>query len=253
MDQRWMRAAVLAAAAWLSGCATGPQGTQAPPPGTLRYAGTLPCTDCPGLHTELWLYRQPDGSPGGYRLVQRPLGVAQTGALESRGQWVAGTGAADDPQAVVIQMDPAEPARLRSFRQAGPWVLRALDSQLRELPAAWPRSLVRVPDEVPPGALVLTLGDRVARHDVRPGQEIVLLLPSQPARGYRWRVLDLPGGLRSSGAGGHVPDPAMAPPGGGFDVVRLQAAGAGLMDLRVQYASDAGQVLETVLFELQSR
>lgn len=251
MIPRWPTAAVTAVFMALAGCVASPPAPQVPPPGTLRYVGVLPCAECPGLRTELWLMRAADGTPGGYRWTEQPLGASQDAGTESRGGWVMGTGAADDPRAVVIQTDPDQPARMRSFRQAGPWVLRALDRQLQELPAGWPRSLVRVPDDVPPGALVLTSGDRLARHAVRPGQEVVFVLPARAEQGWRWRVTDAPAALQPLAPVGHVPDPAS--PGQGFDVLRFRALGAGTLAVRIQYTRDGGVVADTLLYELDVR
>ncbi|WP_395141415.1 copper resistance protein NlpE N-terminal domain-containing protein [Schlegelella aquatica] len=251
MIQRWSITAVAAALLGLAGCAGSPRAPEAPPPGTLRYVGVLPCAECPGLRTELWLLRAADGTPSGYRMTQQPLGAPQDAAAENRGSWVMGSGAADDPRAVVIQTDPDQPTRMRSFRQAGPWVLRALDRQLQELPAAWPRSLVRVPDDLPPQALVLTAGDRLVRHAVRAGQEVALILPARAAEGWRWRVTDAPPGLQPLAHVGHVPDPAS--PGSGFDVLRFRAVGTGVMNLRAQYTQEGGAVAQTLPYELEVR
>jgi uncharacterized lipoprotein NlpE involved in copper resistance len=66
-----LAAACLAGAALLAGCAapgTAPDHSRTALDWAGRYEGTLPCADCPGIHTTLEL--RPDQS---YRLTQRYL------------------------------------------------------------------------------------------------------------------------------------------------------------------------------------
>lgn len=249
------RLAVWAVAAMLTACAGTPkQGAEKPAANRVvaaRYVGTLPCSDCRGVRADLLLYTEPGGAPAGYELLQTYLGTrGGDRSFTGSGSWSSGRGVAQDPQALVIQLDPGQPGRTRSFRQVGPRVLRALDSNLADLPAHMPRSLLRVPDNLPTSAIVLTQGDADNRVEVPAGQQLVLMLASQPASGYRWMATSDPiGVLERAAEPVHVPDTA----GTGFDVFRYNAIKAGSQALKLEYravADTTAPALQTATFQI---
>lgn len=251
---------ILAAAALLAACGSAPrQGEVAKPPAgnrvvAARYAGILPCSDCRGVRADLLLYTEPGGAPAGYDLVQTYLGMREGDrSFTQSGTWSSGRGVPQDPQSLVIQLDPQQPGRTRSFRQVGPRVLRALDANLGDLPASVPRSLLRVPDNLPTSAIVLTQGDAGHPVEVPVGQQVVLMLASQPGNGYRWAALDDPlKHLVPVSEPVHMPDAD----GTGFDVFRYDAASVGTQVLRLEYrgpAHPAGRPAQVATFQVTVR
>jgi uncharacterized lipoprotein NlpE involved in copper resistance len=80
-----------------------------------HWRGTLPCVGCAGIDTDLTLYASAGGVEGPFRLVEarRPRRGSETEPSESRGEWFAERGTADDPAATVYRLEPGEgPARL---------------------------------------------------------------------------------------------------------------------------------------------
>ena len=249
------RVAVLAAAILLAGCAGAPkQGAQAPAGNRVvaaRYVGILPCTDCRGVRADLLLYTEPGGAPAGYELLQTYLGARDGDrSLTRSGAWSSGRGVTQDPQGLVIQLDAEKTGSTRSFRQVGPRVLRALDANLADLPPHMPRSLLRVPDNLPTSAIVLTQGDAGNRVEVPVGQQVVLMLASQPGSGYRWTVAAEPSGaLERAAEPVHVPDTA----GTGFDVFRYNAVKSGVQGLKLEYrvpSDTATPPVQTATFQI---
>lgn len=232
---------ILAAAVVLAACGSTP-GQEAKPAANrvvaARYIGVLPCADCRGVRADLLLYTEPGGAPAGYELIQTYLGTRDGDrSYTSSGPWSSARGVPQDQQALVIQLDPGQAGRGRSFRQVGPRVLRALDANLGDLPAHMPRSLLRVPDNLPTSAIVLTQGDAAQPVDVPAGQQVVLMLASQPSAGYGWGVVDgPPPQLAMAGEPVHVPDAN----GTGYDLFRYQAAQPGTYSLRVAYRAQSG-------------
>ncbi|UZG43414.1 copper resistance protein NlpE N-terminal domain-containing protein [Caldimonas thermodepolymerans] len=248
------------AAGLLAGCAHGPRqpaSPAAPSPHRVvaaRYVGILPCADCRGIRTDLQLYADPDGAPAGYDLLQTYLGRPEGDrSFTQSGTWRSARGARQDPQALVIQLDPEQPGRTRAFRQASPRVLRALDVNLLDLPPHLPRSLLRVPDNLPPAAIVLTQGDAGGTVEVPAGQPVVLMLASQPGTGYGWAAVDgSTPQLFEVAQPLHLPDVQ----GSGFDVFRYEAREPGALSLRFAYralGNPQAQPVQTVNFQFVVR
>ncbi|AKJ28097.1 copper resistance protein NlpE N-terminal domain-containing protein [Caldimonas brevitalea] len=253
---------VLAAALALSGCASWlTRGDAVPvhqvPAGAVpaaRFAGTLPCADCAGVRTDVQLFVDANGAPTTYSLLQTFLGAsAGNRPAVVKGNWIAARGSAADAQASVIHLDPDNAERARGFRQVGPQVLRALDRDGNDLPGSLPRSLVRVPDDVPQTAVVLTYADRGSEAPAQADQQVVLLLASQPTSGFRWVVApDRVGALVAQGEPMHVADPTPNAPG--LDMFRFKAAGIGRQVIRAEYramgADPTAKAADTVSFDI---
>ncbi len=113
-------------------------------PMTLRYAGDLPCADCPGIRTELTLTRKAKGwAEGTYRLTETYL--ERGGPNVTTGDWTTLRGDAADPDATVYQLDPDHPVRSRNFLRVGDDLeLKVLDKDMKALPATLPVTLKRV-------------------------------------------------------------------------------------------------------------
>lgn len=113
-------------------------------PMTLRYAGDLPCADCPGIRTELTLTRKARGwAEGSYSLTETYL--ERGGPKVTTGDWTTLRGDAIDPDASVYQLDPDHPERQRNFLRVGDDLeLKVLDKDMKALPATLPVTLKRV-------------------------------------------------------------------------------------------------------------
>lgn len=133
------RRLALAGLALAAGCA---RATPAPPalpitptpevrasdlPRVGRFAGVLPCADCPGVRAELTLASDWDGRYR-YRLVEARLDGGDT--LESEGTWTVLRGTPDAPDAVVYQLDPDRAGYRRHFIVLDERRIRLLDEAL---------------------------------------------------------------------------------------------------------------------------
>jgi hypothetical protein len=120
----------------------------APAPGeepmVLRYAGDLPCADCPGVRTELTLTRKAKGwAEGRYSLSETYL--ERGGPRVTTGDWTTLRGDAVDPDASVYQLDPDHPETQRNFLRVGDDVeLKALDKDMKRRGMGLPDTLKRV-------------------------------------------------------------------------------------------------------------
>jgi copper homeostasis protein (lipoprotein) len=201
-----------------------------------RYVGTLPCADCAGVRTDLALYRQ-DRTPLGYALAETYLGTREGDRrFERTGRWSLQP--SGQPDLALLTLDPGLPERERHFAQVGELVLRALDRTRNELPAHLPRSLVRVPDDVPADVPVLTAGDSRSLTDLAVGGQLVLLLPANRAMGYGWRMVPDPNAVLEPVANpAYVSDPASAArvAAPGLEVFRFRAPVPGQQILRLEY------------------
>ncbi len=104
------------------------------------FEGTLPCADCAGIRTELTLFLQPDT----FTLRETYLGAADgEKTITSEGTWQAALGAADDPDATVIRIEPGDPDSSRSFREVGGDRLELLGRDGRKIDSALDYTLTR--------------------------------------------------------------------------------------------------------------
>src|SRR5262245_10212743 len=84
--------------------APGPRAADLPQVG--RFAGTLPCSDCDGVRTELLLAGNWEGLQL-YHMSETYLGAAQNGrTVEREGAWVKLRGIPANEEATVYQLDP---------------------------------------------------------------------------------------------------------------------------------------------------
>lgn len=71
------------------------------------FTGTLPCTDCQGIISELELTGNTNGSNRSFSLKQTYLGKpADKSVVLSSGKWFLAKGNKQDPDAVVLQLIP---------------------------------------------------------------------------------------------------------------------------------------------------
>ena len=204
-----------------------------------RYVGTLPCADCGGIRTDLRIYAEVSGAPAGYAMRETYVATRDGDRRFDRtGRWAMVQGASGDAGALVLQLDNDKPGQERSFRKVGEQVLRALDRSRADLPATQPRSLVRVPEDVPAQALVLTGGDSRAFNELRVGEVLVVMLAANRGTGYGWQIANDPGDvLASTGPASYVVDAAAAGVAGaaGVEVFRFTARRLGQQSLRFDY------------------
>lgn len=119
-------------------------------PMVLRFAGDLPCADCPGVRTDLTLTRKAPGwAKGTYVLSETYL--ERGGPRVTTGDWTTLRGDDADPDATVYQLDPDHPDRARHFLRVGDdKALKALDRELRRWPKRLPDTLKRISGSPPP-------------------------------------------------------------------------------------------------------
>ncbi len=82
-----------------------------------RYTGTIPCADCPGIFYDITFYNQEFSGDGVYELTTTYL-EAEDGrdrSFHSSGRWITLRGTQADPDATVIQTDPADSTSRRDF------------------------------------------------------------------------------------------------------------------------------------------
>ena len=113
-------------------------------PMVLRYAGDLPCADCPGIRTELTLTRKAKGwAEGSYSLSETYL--ERGGPKVITGDWTTLRGDAVDPDASVYQLNPDDTERQRNFLRVGDDLeLKALDRDMKRWGGKVPDTLKRV-------------------------------------------------------------------------------------------------------------
>jgi copper homeostasis protein (lipoprotein) len=129
----------LALACFLGACST-----VAPTPGapaSLIFSGTGPCADCPGIATELSLWREggPYADMGHFTLRESYVGRSAAPLL-SKGSWTVLRGDAEDENATVYEIDPDKGAPRYFLKQAENSIL-PLDSKLKRIPSVMDLSL----------------------------------------------------------------------------------------------------------------
>ena len=79
--------------------------------------GDLPCTDCTGIATKLYLYISVEDSLGHYRLQQTHVGTAsdRNDASEQTGKYRVENGYAGNSTAILFRLEPSDPAKMRLF------------------------------------------------------------------------------------------------------------------------------------------
>ena len=170
----------IAALLWVaSACAW-----SAPP--VARYAGFLPCANCPALRMELALFGE-RGAPAGYeqRLVYVDTRDGDK-VVASAGRWRVVRGSADDAGARVIELSGEAPAGRQFLLEAGDGSLRLLDGERREIASPQPQVLRRSEREFVGDPVTVTEADAGRPIGLRVGQELVVKLASQPSTGYGW-------------------------------------------------------------------
>jgi copper homeostasis protein (lipoprotein) len=147
------------------------------------YTGILPCADCAGIRTDLWIYaEQPAGEASRYGLRETYIGTrGGDRTVERTGHLTVSRGTASERDATVYQLDSDRPDGRRNFVRAGDNELRLLDREKRELPPSPPRSLYR--------AVTLAEGDSGKVIEVGRGERVIVRLPSNRSTGYSWALL----------------------------------------------------------------
>jgi len=108
------------------------------------FVGSLPCSDCEAVETELTLYLEPDR----FELKEtRAGGSGDAKTRTSQGTWTTLNGTPSDANATVVQLDPDKPETARSFLEVGGDRLELLDRNLNALDARQPHALVRKADQ----------------------------------------------------------------------------------------------------------
>ena len=145
--------------------------------GTERYAGFLPCADCPAIVMELTLL---DGTPARY---EQRLTYVDTRdgdkTFASAGQWTVKAG--------TIELTEARSRERRLLRREGD-ILRLLDNAGREIDSPRPQLLLRSEREFVGEPVTVTKDDANAPLELKRGQHLVVRLPSTPGTGYRWTI-----------------------------------------------------------------
>ncbi len=164
-----MKVAIVAGALFLAltGCKPAPEPAAKPPPPAAAaspairepllvgvFAGDLPCADCPGIATTLTLVRKDSGWAEGRYLLTRTYRDRPAPPFVSTGDWTTLRGDAENPDAVVYQLDPDKDAGGELFRKQGEQALVALTPAMRPFPAGMPGTLTRQTASLPNAAAV---------------------------------------------------------------------------------------------------
>ncbi|MFD3003409.1 copper resistance protein NlpE [Pontibacter toksunensis] len=99
------------------------------------FTGTLPCSDCQGIISELELTGDANGSNRSFSLKQTYLGKpADKNVLTSSGKWFLAKGNKQDPNAVVLQLIPTSgKIDPMYFLQVSETEVKLLDRQQAEI------------------------------------------------------------------------------------------------------------------------
>jgi inhibitor of cysteine peptidase len=108
-----------------------------------HYRGLLPCADCSGIETDLWLYAKDPKElvDTGYKMTMVYQGKGTS--FEETGTWSVSHGTPDNKDAIVYQLKAAN-GSVQQFLHAGARKLIMLDAEGRRLPATLPTTLKRV-------------------------------------------------------------------------------------------------------------
>ncbi len=224
---------------WLSGCAALPPRAQVDAASVAgRYVGTLPCADCAGVRTDLTLLPGAGSEGGAYtvretRVGARSVGVGAGATSQRAGDWSVQA----DAVRTLVRVGPDRTGvhGERHFVRASEQVLRLLDGQRRELPTELPRSLVRVPGDIDPAALVLTAGDNGSLVDTGVGSTLVVMLAANRSTGHRWQPLLGSDDVLVQSSARTYETTDTRPGSGGIEVFRFEAPRAGVQILRFEY------------------
>jgi inhibitor of cysteine peptidase len=109
-----------------------------------HYRGLLPCADCSGIETNLWLYakRQNEFADTSYKMTFVYQGKGRS--FDETGTWLVSGGSPDDKDAVVYQLKATGSGSVQNFLQANDRELIMLDAERRRLPLQLPATLRRV-------------------------------------------------------------------------------------------------------------
>src|SRR5258705_9422921 len=160
---RWMirrRAAASLLVAVLAGCAPASPGAANAPVLLARFAGNLPCADCPALHMELALHVDRGGAPTTFE--QQLIYVATRDGdrtFTTTGRWTIRRGSATDPTATVYELDTDRPHERQFLLKVGDRALRLLDRDRGEIPSPLPQVLLRAEPEVVGTPITVTEAD----------------------------------------------------------------------------------------------
>ena len=217
----------------LAGCAGSGSDLSKPDTSVLlgTYTGILPCADCAGIRTDLWVYaEQPAGAASRYGLRETYIGTRDGDrTVERTGRLALTRGTANDREATVYQLESERSDGRRNFVRAGDNELRLLDREKRELPPSPPRSLYR--------AVTLAEGDSGKVIDVGPGERVIVRLASNRTTGYSWALLTSGSDalIRLASEYTQVVDPEGKPGAPGVESWYFQAKGSGQQELRFEY------------------
>jgi len=122
-----------AAAAKTSKGSPAPAPAMAPPSGTFR--GTIGCSDCQGIRTELVLTGSPKDGNRTFTMKQIYVGgPADKSVVTGSGKWILAKGNKQDPDAVILQLIPTDgDLDLMFFRQVSDKELKLLNRQQGEM------------------------------------------------------------------------------------------------------------------------
>jgi len=218
----------------LAGCAgSGSESSSKPDASVLlaMYTGILPCADCAGIRTDLWIYaEQHAGEASRYGLRETYIGTrGGDRTVERTGHLTVSHGTASEREATVYQIESDLPDGRRNFVRAGDNELRLLDREKRELPSSTPRSLYR--------AVTLVEGDTGKVIDISAGERVIVRLPSNRTTGYSWALLTSGSDALTRLASEYtqVVQSDGKPGAQGVESWYFQAKGSGQQELRFEY------------------
>jgi predicted secreted protein len=256
----WRSACRLGAAVLGASLLAPPVEAAAPAERVARYVGILPCADCPALRVDLVLRGGPSPSSGRYeeRLTYVDRG-GRDQVQHGAGRWRIVKGSAADPAATLYRLTDARYGSSELLRVEGDRSLRVVDDRGRDIPSPIPQVLWRAEPRFAGKPLVVDKAHAQRTLVLKPGQELVVRLASNPTTGYRWTLGDASvTALAMSATPAYRQDPAAegVMGAGGVETWRFLAIAPGRAKLSLEYRRpwehDAAPA-EAIVFDVQVR
>jgi copper homeostasis protein (lipoprotein) len=94
---------------------------------TKAYSGILPCADCEGIQTTLFLtQKDANSSEGTFSKSEMYIGTSTKPSV-TKGNWTAERGDSVNPDAIVIVLNPSDPDKVERYLQVDAKHLEKLD------------------------------------------------------------------------------------------------------------------------------
>ena len=205
-----------------------------------RYRGILPCADCSALRVDLTLVPGKAASSGRYRETLTYIATRDGDrSFTSRGEWKAARDGAAGSTRMLYRLRDSRSGERALLAGEGERSLRFLDADGGEIASPLPEVLWRAERRYTGPARIVEDAAGDGELVLRPGQELVVRLRSNPSTGYRWtRASESTGDpLALAASPSFARDPAREAMvgAGGVESWRFLASGVGHATLRFEY------------------